>query len=181
MDDTEFKKLRRASTASALVSASGFVILILSVVFSYMQVQEAQETVTALETQADELNDDIIAYKQQIADLEAASSPDAIIAQNTTVRLDGIRDAQERQIYDFTIWLQVPILLKDQIDHVTYAFDHISKLRPNQTSSTYANGYAISYRGWGCFSGVVITVHLKDGGEHKLEYDQCDNSQRVLS
>ena len=118
--------------------------------------------------------------EKRIKELELASSPEAIVAQTKSVKLDGITN-KGRQIYDYSIWLQTPILLKDRIEKVDYFFDHPSMLKKHRESKESSNGYSVSYRGWGCLEPVLITVHLTDGEIFKLNFYQCTGDQEVIS
>ena len=126
------------------------------------------------------LSQTIKLQEKRIKELELASSPEAIVAQTKSVKLDGITN-KGRQIYDYSIWLQTPILLKDRIKKVDYFFDHPSMLKKHRESKESSNGYSVSYRGWGCLEPVLITVHLTDGEIFKLNFYHCTGDQEVIS
>lgn len=181
MEETEYQKLRRSSYLSAALTVMGFVIIVSSLIFSYTQIREKEARVNELTELEDQLAKKIEEQEALIKEYEWASSPLAIMAQTKAITLNGIRDPQGRQVYDFSIWLQVPVLLKDKIVKVSYYFDHPTMIKKNRESQEAANGYSVSYRGWGCLSSVIITVSLTDGTIHKLDFNQCTGDQREVS
>ena len=177
MENLEYTKLRKASIISALLSLFGFLIVIGSLGFSYKEIKNKEFQVRNLIETEKNLQSKIENQKRLINELEIASSPKAIVAQNNSVKLNGIKDGKGRQIYDFSIWLQVPILLKEKITKVNYFFNHQTMLKPNRESTTYPNGYSVSYRGWGCLTNIEITVHFEDRENYKFYYNQCTGNQ----
>ena len=177
MENIEYSKIRKSSVLSACLSLSGFIIILGSLGFSYNEIKSKELQIKSLTKLEESLQLKIDNQRVLIKELEIASSPSAIVAQSNSVELEGIKDEKGRQIYDFSIFLQVPILLKENITEVKYFFNHPSMLKPNRESTNYANGYNVSYRGWGCLTNIEITVYFENGENHKLYYNQCAGNQ----
>ena len=179
MDNIEYKKLQRSSYLSAVLSLFGFIIIIGSLVFSYVEIQKKERKVNALAEIEKALGEKIRSQELRIKELELASSPKSITTRNRSIMLKGIFGNQGRQIYDYSIWLEVPILLKDKITKVVYNFPDSSMFKKRRESTEAANGYGASYRGWGCFSEMEVNVHLKDESIHTLVFDQCTENSPI--
>ena len=177
MEDIEYKKLQKSSYISAFLSLMGFVIIVSSLAFSYFQIKQKEIRVKELTQKEQELASKIEDQERRIEELEWASSPKAIFAQTKAVKLDGIIDSAGRQIYDFSVWLQIPVLVKDKITKVEYFFDHPSMLKKMRESMEGSNGYSVSYRGWGCLNPIDIRIHLNDSEIYELVFDQCTGAQ----
>lgn len=177
MEDIEYTKLQKSSYISATLTLMGFVIIVSSLAFSYFQIKEKEERLNELSTIEKGLESKIKSQELRINELEWASSPKAIVAQAKAVKLDGITDQNGNQIYDFSIWLQVPVMLRDKITNVEYFLDHPSMLRKIRQSAEVSNGYSVSYRGWGCLTDIDIKVHLNDGEIYKIAFNQCTGEQ----
>ncbi|MDO6621087.1 pYEATS domain-containing protein [Shewanella sp. 6_MG-2023] len=177
MENIEYLKIQKSSILSAGLSLFGFIIILSSLGFSYNEIKDKELQVKNLTELEESLQLKIDNQRDIIRELEIASSPTAIVAQSNSVELEGIKDGDGRQIYDFSIFLQVPILLKEKITEVNYFFNHPSMLKPNRKSTNYANGYNVSYRGWGCLTKIEITVHIENGKNHKIYYNQCAGNQ----
>jgi len=177
MEDIEYKRLQKSSYISAVLTLMGFVIILSSLVFSYFQIKEKELMVNELTKIEEELASKIKSQERRIKELEWASSPKAIVAQTKAVKLHGVTDPEGRQIYDFSIWLQIPVLLKDKITKVEYFFHHPSMLKKMRESTEVSNGYSVSYRGWGCLTAIDIKVHLNDGEIYGLVFNQCTGEQ----
>ncbi len=178
MEDIQYKQLQRASNISAILTLLGVVVVISALIFSYFEIRKMEERVAELAAEESQLKEKIEHQKAQIKQYEWASSPQAITAQTKAVELNGIKDPSGRQVYDFSIWLQVPVLLKDKIKQVQYVFDHPTMLNKTRESTEASNGYSVSYRGWGCLKSMTIKVFLKDGESHEIQFDQCSGEQR---
>jgi hypothetical protein len=177
VETIEYSRIKKSSILSAGLSSIGFIIILSSLGFSYNEIKVKEQQVRNLKDLEESLQLKIDNQRDIIRELEIASSPAAIVAQSNSVELEGIRDREGRQIYDFSIFLQVPILLKEKITEVNYFFNHPSMLKPNRKSTNYANGYNVSYRGWGCLTKIEITVHIENGENHKIYFNQCTDTQ----
>lgn len=68
------------------------------------------------------------------------------------------------EIYNFSLWLNIPENKKGQIKDVTYIFNHPSFGRYNRRSSTNeGDGFHAGYEGWGAIDDVTININFKDG------------------
>jgi len=76
--------------------------------------------------------------------------------------------------YKFTINLHGSELIGHQIEKVVYDFNHSSFKNRYSTSTNPANGYAISYNGWGCLRNLIATIYFHDGSTSQIEIDMCN-------
>lgn len=173
MKDIDYHKLQKASLISGLLTLFGFVIIIGALSFSYYEIKKKEIRLEVLSQIEKELEVKIKTQEFRIKELEIASSPKSIVTRNRNLILSGIFDNKKRQIYDYSIWLEVPILLKDKIIKVVYNFPDSSMFKKVRESAESANGYSVSYRGWGCFSNMEVNIHLKDKNIHTFSFNQC--------
>jgi hypothetical protein len=76
--------------------------------------------------------------------------------------------------YDFTLAIQVPRALKENIASVNY--DLVYDANPLVLTSTDPNtGFRVNYEGWGCYSNVEVTVIFKTAATQprKKLFDMC--------
>ncbi|MEZ4453868.1 MAG: pYEATS domain-containing protein [Nannocystaceae bacterium] len=73
----------------------------------------------------------------------------------------------------YSVWLEFPANWGERCERVSYLFNHESFRAKNPSSTTVADGFKISYVGWGCLDSVVATVTLKNGGREKIVFDMC--------
>lgn len=199
MEDTEYKKHQKVSYISAFLSLIGFIIIAGSLVFSYSTIKQKENRVKELTQKEHELTQTvkdlnlkrqdltveeqrlqllIKKQKKRIEDMKWASSPEAIVVQGKKVKLDDIFTKEGYQLYDYIIWLQIPVLLKDKITKVHYLFDNPSMLKRNRYETESSNGFSTAYRGYSCLKSVDITVHFIDGGLLEFVFDQCLGTQK---
>ncbi|MBV9063858.1 MAG: hypothetical protein JOY77_13165 [Alphaproteobacteria bacterium] len=74
-------------------------------------------------------------------------------------------------IYNFTCYLTAPPETLKEVQKVSYFFNHSSFAQKTLESEDAANGFAVSYKGWGALDLVVIDVRLKNGESRKLYFD----------
>jgi transcription initiation factor IIF auxiliary subunit len=74
--------------------------------------------------------------------------------------------------YDFSLWLDVPNEQKSRIKKVTYVFNHPTFNNKVFVSNNQANGFMVSYRGWGCLSNVTIKIEGQYGVS-LISLDMC--------
>ncbi len=111
--------------------------------------------------------------------MEFASSPEAIVIQGQKVKLEGFYFKNTYQLYDYIVWLQVPVLLRDKITQVHYFFGNKSMSKQNRYVTESSNGFSTAYRGYSCLKSVDITVHFEDGDLLEFIYDQCLGTQKI--
>jgi len=88
-------------------------------------------------------------------------------------RATGGKASDGSPLYNFTIYINSPQELLNEIQKVTYDFDHPTFPNPHQESSNPATRFATGYIGWGCLRNVRIKVFLKKGTVHDIDFDMC--------
>ena len=102
-------------------------------------------------------------------------SPGALVRPMAReVPVADLRDGKGRPIYDFTLWVDVPTTLKERIQRVTYTFNNPTFKDKVQESTEPSDGFAVSYRGWGCLNLVTINVFFKDGPSQERPFNMCE-------
>ena len=122
--------------------------------------ERKSEAETSLNALVDKLN------KQQTTLIKGSIRPRASATEVAGVYGD-------RQIYDFRLWLDASANLKQQIDKVSYTFDHPPFRNKVQESTDPSNEFEVRYRGWGCLYVVTIDVLLKDGRSEEIYFEMC--------
>lgn len=87
--------------------------------------------------------------------------------------ISGLVTSDGKQIYDFSLWLDIPDQEKAKIQEVSYEFNHPTFRQPRQVSSEPSTGFRVGYRGWGCLSSVIITIRPREGEPEKIDFDMC--------
>jgi hypothetical protein len=73
------------------------------------------------------------------------------------------------EIYNFSLWLDIPKDKKGKIKEVSYTFNHPSfRTHKRRSSSNESTGFSISYEGWGAIDDVAIEILYKDGNADKM-------------
>jgi hypothetical protein len=85
----------------------------------------------------------------------------------------AMRDSAGRQLYNFVLWLDISPERREQIRRVTYKFNHPTFTPRTKSSTEASNGFAVSYRGWGCLYLVTIEVIFEDGDTKDIYFDMC--------
>lgn len=115
------------------------------------------------------------ALRQVVARVNADKSATASVRPRASAtELKGAQDSRGRRVYDFRLWVDAPPALKDQVQRVRYQFDHPTFINKFQESTEPSNGFAVSYRGWGCLYLVTITLFFKDGRSEQVLFDMCN-------
>lgn len=87
--------------------------------------------------------------------------------------ITGLKDSENRQIYDFTLWIDLPYSRRQEIQSVEYKFEHPTYIDKVRTGREPSNGFSVSYRGWGCLNAVELTVLLENGDKVQTIFDMC--------
>lgn len=83
------------------------------------------------------------------------------------------------QYYDFSIWLGLPSREAGRIGRVSYEFNHPTFTQPRASSTNPADGFRVSYRGWGCLNSVIIQIETTDGSTERIDFDMCKELRRL--
>jgi len=159
------------------------------------ELRSLDDTKASLEKEKDKLQNDIrrleryseILFRQyrDTADFSAQleqrtnSRPGELLAQApiqavVVPRASAEKISDEPQLYDFSLWLEVPLERRPDIEKVTYFFDHPSFREKVFESSDPRDDFRVHYRGWGALRRVIISVHLKNGNVSQLAFDMAD-------
>lgn len=179
----DLQKLSTASRRSAIMSFIGLVIVIGSLVYSATQLRTLEHRRDQLTAEIEKLE----ARKEQavagaalaVRTLQEVTKPisgtlaEVVHPQVRATPVPGAKAANGLPLYDFVLSVSVPEGRKSEIREVQYTFAHSSFLNKQQTSTDSSNGFAVSYRGWGCLSLVVIKLMLQNGSAVPLYFDEC--------
>lgn len=178
------ESLKKKSRQGALISSAGFLIIIFSFVFASLKLKSLNDEIAIKSVQISTLDStivkqssDIEANQKLVADLVAEINKlrnPAIQPKVSAVEIPGIKDAQNRQIFDFTLWITSSQYTLNRISKVSYRFENASYLLKDRESKDNSNGFLISYRGWGCLSLITITVDYVDGEKETLYFNMCE-------
>ncbi len=98
---------------------------------------------------------------------------DVVKPQAQASLVKGLKGYKGYDVYDFKLWIDVPENLKPQIKQVEYDFNDPSFLQKSETSRDPKNGFAVTYRGWGCLSLVTVNVYTRGGNKFPIYFDMC--------
>lgn len=104
--------------------------------------------------------------------------------KDITIKTDSdflMKDKNKKEIYDYLVWADIPILLKDKIDTISYNFNNQGFAKEEKKGSAKSGNYGISYRGWGCTSDMIVAITLKDSSKYNIVFDQCTGFQKLLT
>jgi hypothetical protein len=96
-------------------------------------------------------------------------------AKASATRKPGKKLPDGSPIYDFAVWLTIPVGRLPEVKSVTYTFDHptFSSRSRTQTSTDRASGFRVGYVGWGCLRHVAIKLDLLHGSSPTMDLDMC--------
>ncbi len=168
------KEAIRRSKWAAIFTLLGFMIFISSLIYCYYRLNSLEKEVSQKKIILSELNSEIKDLNQTINKLKYAPISELIIPKVVAVPIEGLKDRENRQIYDFTIWIDIPYYRREDIQSVEYTFEHTSYLKPKRIGREPSNGFGVSYRGWGCLTLVKLKVILKNGNQILKNFNMCD-------
>jgi cell division protein FtsB len=93
-------------------------------------------------------------------------------------RLDGVFN-YGMQTYNVIMFIRVPQTRLAGIASVQYEIDHPAKLEKVMTGRLPANGFAVGYQGYACFSNVKINVTTVSGTTFTIPYSMCDDWHKL--
>jgi hypothetical protein len=176
--------LKKRSRQGAMISLFGFFIIIMAFAFASWKLNSLNEVIAlksieinALDSTILKQNSDIEVKQKLVNDLvdEINKLRDPRIQPKVSaVEIPGVKDAQSRQIFDFTLWITSSQYTLNRISKVSYHFNNATYLMKDRESNDHSNGFLISYRGWGCLSVIKITVQYDNGENETLYFDMCD-------
>ena len=146
------------------------------------EVESLQRTKTVLSGESDSLRSSLQkiqteTYKYDRPDLARVVKGLTPISARVSPQASSLEVSGQttggKQVFDFSVWLNVPAEDRNSIEKVSYLFNHPTFRQNTMISSDASTGFRIGYRGWGCLSSVIITISLKDGSSDKIDFDMC--------
>ncbi len=178
------ENLKKRSRQGAVISAVGFFIVILVFVYASWKLKSLNamiklksQEITALDSTISKQNEEIEDRQQLVDNLVAEINKlrdPSIQPKASAVKIPGIFDNQNRQIYDFTLWITSSQYTLNRISKVSYHFQNSTYLLKDRVSEDSSNRFLISYRGWGCLSVVKIDVAYNNGESETIYFNMCD-------
>jgi len=175
-------RLTQRLTVAALLAA--IAIIGFSVYKLNRTMIEKKQAVNQLDTQLKGLDSQIKDRTEKLEQLEKDYSKALALANAPAKKLalfDQIRPKAEavpdgkgpdgKQYYDFSISLDAPESVRDQIARVTYHLDHPSFENKTLVGNNPGDGFKVGYHGWGALRLVTIDVLLKNGTTHPYYFD----------
>jgi hypothetical protein len=175
------KELKKRSRQAAIISLSGFLIVILVFVAASFKLYDldAEIEVKKLEIKEKDITIGVKLDTIRLLNDEINLLKDPTIKPLAhVIKLDGISYEQpstgkKYQLYDFTIWITSSQITLNKIKSVNYYTPVKSILQKNKLSVNRSNSFVVSYRGWGC-TDIKITVTYEDGEVEEKEFDMCE-------
>lgn len=96
----------------------------------------------------------------------------AVTARGSYTELPGQQTATGRQLYRFSVWLDLAPALLEHVTSVRYTFNHPS-FQISTFVATAAPKFPTSYEGWGCIASVTATLVMDSGAPQSFDFDQC--------
>jgi cell division protein FtsB len=173
MSETPPSRLSRLSILEKLISAVGVLALVVAMAYGYHELSVLPEQIQARTQKKADLNRSIDCLNSEIHKLENAPVRDLVTPRAIEVELTNQRDPQGLQLYNYTLWLDMPASRKKDISRVKYFFDDKSMRLKTHLGTQPSNSFAVSYLGWGCFSDVVVTIDSPGQLFPPIHFDMC--------
>ena len=154
--------------------------------------EELKTTITGLETKREKMVEEITGLEEKYAGLKksveqvnvaiGASDGKASVALKVAgqrvyeIKSSAMPTGQKTNsgpLYDFKLYVSGSDEVLNDMEKVTYIFDHPTFMQKTQTATDRIQQFSIGYRGWGCLREVGITVKFKDGVEGHSDFDMC--------
>ena len=181
----DIKQLKKKSRQGAFISLFGFLIVISVFVFAANRLNDLNQTIKLKTSKLESLDSTIVKQNKEIEinqklvknlvdEINRLRDP-SIQPNARAVKIPGIFDSKQRQIYDFTVWITSSQHTLNKITKVSYQFGHDTFILKNRESIDSSNGFLVSYRGWGCLSVVKLSVECEDDETEYIYFNMCDN------
>ncbi len=172
-----FPRLVVIQVAVTVVAVLAMVALLLQIGPLVAKKSELEDTITRqnalileLEQQEDLLQQKIDQLVEQLTKLETFKE---IEPKARSEYIPGGETASGRALYEYALWLELPLQLQTQVEKVQYKLDHPTFVTGIATSAEESDGFAVSYTGWACIAYVKVTVFLKDGTVQPIHFNMC--------
>jgi cell division protein FtsB len=173
--DIDVDRLGTASRRAAFLSLAGFLIVAGSLGYSFFQLRSLQQRKEALSQQIASLAKQEAELRDSVQKLKytAVTSNNQVFQLAASAKANGKTLSNGDSEYRFSILVHGSQQLLNDIQKVTYDFNHPSFTVPHQEETDPANNFQVQYVGWGCLSRVDVVVYLKDGTSQKIAFDMC--------
>lgn len=177
-------KLKNQARQGAIISGLGFVVILIGFIIAGSKLSELNNSI-AEKTMEFQLLDSInvaISHEidtnqemiaQLIEEINRLKDPTIQVRANATA-IPGLRDPQNRQVFDFNLWVTSSQFTLNRIRKVNYNFSESSFMLKNRESTDDTNGFAVGYRGWGCLTAVAVDVEYDDGETERIYFNMCE-------
>ena len=180
-------KSSRQSLTIILISA---LMLLGSVVYSATRlaplerdIQSNKDEITALEATKRQLAESVDASRTELADLRGNIEnlyAVKVTKDNTIFELRASSRATDRTssqgpLYQFGVFINASESTLEEIQEVTYVFDHPTFRNKTQTSSDISNNFKVGYLGWGCLTSVTAKLLFHSGEHSEMKFNMCQS------
>ena len=159
----------------SIVASVGALVMILAFILFLTLNQKKETEITTISTELDSLN---TVLSENISSLNPALEPIAYAIPTGRISKPGVFH-EEKQLPEFQYFLCLVVVdsLKSKIKEVNYFMDHPTFRQKRYTSTTAADSFKVSYKGWGCLSKVDIYVKKFNIDSDTLVFQMCEKLQ----
>jgi len=159
---------------ATLLSLFGFASMIVAIGYGLYMLTIVDDEIKVKKGELAELEGQIASLQKEIDYIRNGPLSELVTPKAIAIRRPGLKDQQDRQLFNFIVWLDLPYVRKADIQQVQYVFGDSSFLRNRHKSSESSNGFAVGYLGWGAMRSVPITVAPNQGPEFTIEFRMFD-------
>ena len=166
--DIKMNKYVKASKQAAFISLIVFLAVAFGIAYNAVQLNSLKAAIKAKKAEVDSLSDEVVKLDQTVENLRypPVQSPHAYV---DTLR--GIKDITGRQLYDFTLWIDLAAFRKKDIRKVEYRANHSSFQEMTATESS--NGFSVHFRGAECLKDIIVTITFIEGTTKQFNFNMC--------
>ncbi|MFQ5605236.1 MAG: pYEATS domain-containing protein [bacterium] len=157
-----------------ILTIIGAALVAFTLFYSIRELRALQAEVGRKKAVSAKLNTKITELNETIERIKFGPIAELLTVKAIAIRQEGRRDAQNRQLYNFMLWLDLPEFRKKDIEFVKYYFDDPSMLKKERIGKEVSNGFAINYLGYGCLRRVKVTVVLKQHPNVEIDFPMCE-------
>ncbi|MGE5206231.1 MAG: pYEATS domain-containing protein [Chlamydiota bacterium] len=182
-DDLAPERLAKASRRAAVVSLSGVLIVVLSLVYSTYRLAALRTEIGELQQKRTDLKKDVATLQGQLTEIKASiqgltyanvTPQNEVFQLKASARaLPGVKTPDGRPVYKFRVYVDGSASVLESIARVAYDFNHPTFRQPHVESTDRSNSFMVQYTGWGCLTEVDVTVYLQNGKSQSIGFDMC--------
>jgi len=176
-DQFHVKELGKASRRTAWLSLIGVLVVLISLGYSAYKLNSLEKVVLSKKAEVSSLEELINNLKKEelvLRDrINRTTDEYNELRKNVAIAKATGKNTTHGPEYNFTIYINSPPELLNNIKKVTYDFNHPTFKDPHREVSDPKTRFACFYVGWGCLDSVVVKVFLKDNTEHSIDFDMC--------